>query len=133
MTFSLRAIAAIFGGRRRPLGQQGEDAAVRALKKAGYTILERNVHLGRYEIDIIAREGDTIAFVEVKTRRVVGDFQPEDNVTDRKQRHVIRAANIYISRKSDPTVYYRFDIAAGVMPETGKPSVTIYRDAFQAN
>ena len=49
--------------------RSGPAAAARPLRRQGYTILERNVRLGDYEIDIIAREGDTIAFVEVKTRR----------------------------------------------------------------
>ena len=82
----------------KPLGRRGEDAAARYLKKQGYRILERNRFLGKYEIDIIAREGDTIAFVEVRTRKVLDDFPPEDSVGPRKQQHIRSAAQRYIDQ-----------------------------------
>ena len=114
----------------RPLGRRGEDAAARFLKKQGYRILERNRFLGKYEIDIIAREGDTIAFVEVRTRKVLDDFPPEDSVGPRKQQHIRSAAQRYIDQADDPTVYYRFDIVSVIMPDEGKPTITLFRDAF---
>lgn len=119
--------------RRRTLGQRGEDLAVRALKRAGYRILERNAQLGRYEVDIIAREGDTTAFVEVKARRADDPAGPEDNVTPAKQRRLMHAANLYISRIDDPNAYYRFDVVAVLIPERGKPQITIHRNAFTAD
>ena len=115
----------------KPLGRQGEDLAAKALKRAGYMILERNAHLGRYEIDIIAREGDTVAFVEVKTRRQEDIASPEANITSVKRSHLSRAARIYMSRAEDPETYYRFDVVSIVLPEVGKPRVTIFRDAFR--
>ncbi len=115
----------------KPLGQQGEDLAAKTLKRAGYTILERNAHLGRYEIDIIAREGDTVSFVEVKTRRQDDIASPEANVASTKQLHLSRAAKIYMSRMDDAETYYRFDVMSVLIPERGKPSVTIFRDAFR--
>jgi len=119
--------------RAQPLGQRGEGIAAKALKRSGYTILDRNVQLGRYEVDIIAQEGDTIAFVEVKTRRDDQYALPEDNITHKKQQHLIRAAQRYIAQDADPSRYYRFDVAAVLMPLKGKPTVTIHRDAFQAD
>ncbi len=113
------------------LGQQGEDLATKALKRDGYTILERNVHLGRYEIDIIAREGDTVAFVEVKTRRKEDIASPEANITAVKQSHLLRAARIYMSRAEDSGTYYRFDVVSILLPEKGRPRITIFRDAFR--
>ena len=71
--------------RRLTLGQRGERFAARQLRRWGYRVLERNVRLGRYEIDIIAREGNTIAFVEVKTRRSADVASPEVNVTIRDE------------------------------------------------
>ena len=115
----------------KPLGRQGEDLAAKALKRAGYTLLERNAHLGRYEIDIIAREGDTVAFVEVKTRRHDDIASPEANVTQTKQLHRGRAEKIYISRMDDAEMYYRFDVVSILLPEKGKPRITIFRDAFR--
>lgn len=115
----------------KPLGAAGEDLAARALRRAGYKILERNARLGKFEIDIIARDGDTTAFVEVKTRRDDSVVTPQDCVGGVKQRHIRKAARLYISRHDDPEMYYRFDIVSIVAPESGKPSVTIHRDAFR--
>ncbi|NUM53382.1 MAG: YraN family protein [Candidatus Hydrogenedentes bacterium] len=115
----------------KPLGQRGEDLAAKHLRRAGYRILERNAKLGKFEIDIIAREGDTIAFVEVKTRRSNSFLEPEANVTPTKQQHIRRAAAIYISRHNDPETYYRYDIVSVVLPDDGNPHVTILRDAFR--
>lgn len=118
---------------RRPaksLGERGEDAAAKFLKRNGFSILERNARLGRYEIDIIAREGDTVAFVEVKTRRSDSFADPEVNVDFRKRQHIRRAAHAYIARHGDDETYYRFDIASVLLPDGGAPEVTLYRNAF---
>jgi len=117
--------------RDKKLGPAGEDLAVKALRRAGYKILDRNVRLGKYEIDIIAREGDTTAFVEVKTRRDDSVVPPLDCVGGVKRQHIRKAARKYISRHDEPETYYRFDVVSIVAPESGKPEVTIYRDAFR--
>lgn len=117
--------------RRAPeLGRRGERLASRYLRRAGYTILGRNVRLGRYEIDIIAQQGDTIAFVEVKARRPSPIAEPEDNVTFTKRRHLRRAAGQYMDQRNNPREYYRFDIISVVIPETGKARVTHFPNAF---
>ena len=120
-----------FRRRSQNLGERGEGLAAKALKRAGYTILERNAHLGRYEIDIIAQKEDTVAFVEVKTRRSDEYASPADNVDAEKQRRIIHAAQIYIAQHNDPNKYYRFDIAAVLIPVKGKSHVTFYENAFQ--
>ena len=119
--------------RRAPktLGLRGEDLAVKALRRAGYIILTRNAQLGSYEIDVIARERDTTAFIEVKTRRHDDPVAPEDNIGYTKRRHIRTAARLYITRRNDPNMYYRFDVVSVVVPENGKPTATIYRDAFR--
>lgn len=114
-----------------PIGIQGERLVTKKLRRAGYKILERNIHLGRYEIDIIAQKGDTVVFVEVKTRRTAELAAPEENVTAEKQRRIIAAARAYIDRRNDPELYYRFDVASVLIPESGKPKIAIYRDAFR--
>lgn len=116
--------------RSKPLGAQGEDAAAKYLKRNGFKILARNARLSRYEIDIIAREGDTIAFVEVKTRRSDSIAHPEENVDARKRNHIRRAAHVYIAKHGDDETYYRFDIASVLIPEGGRPAITLYRNAF---
>lgn len=116
----------------RSLGQQGEDAAVRHLKRAGYRILARNQFLGRYEIDIIAREGDTIAFVEVRTRATRDEIPPEDTIGPTKQHRIRQAAQRYMDACGEEVgVYYRFDVVSVILPETGKPDIRLIRDAFQ--
>ena len=116
--------------RPRDLGQRGEDLAVRYLRRQGYVILGRNRCFGRYEIDIIAQSGDTVAFVEVKTRRSDDTADPEDNVGYVKQRHIRRAAWQYIDERNDPDLYYRFDIIAVLIPEKGEPDIRHIPDAF---
>lgn len=118
---------------KRPLGQQGERAAAAHLRRQGFRIIGRNVQLGRYEIDIIARQGDTIAFVEVKTRRDDALLDPQVNVDAEKRRRIIKAAREYAARHEDPNTYYRFDIVAVVLPRHGKPAVTHYPSAFTAD
>lgn len=119
--------------RRKPprsLGQRGEDAAARYLKRAGYRILERNVFLGRYEIDIIARDGDTVVFVEVRTRAARDEVPPEDSIGPQKQRRVRQAAQRYIDTRGDESTHYRIDVASVILPENGKPEVRLIRNAF---
>ena len=117
----------------RPLGAQGEDLAAKFLKRAGYEILERNVKLGRNEIDIVARDGDTIVFVEVKTRDTPGNvFAPEDNVNITKQRKIIAAAKIYMGKHPDSRAYYRFDVVGVVVEKGQKPRIELFKDAFHA-
>jgi len=120
-----------FFRRGETLGQQGERLATRYLKRHGFTILDRNAHFGKYEIDIIALDGDTTAFVEVKTRRTNDPVPPEENVNYHKQQHIIRAARQYIARENNAEMYYRFDILAIVIPGSGKPEYTLFKDAFQ--
>lgn len=117
----------------KPLGAHGEDLAAKFLKRAGYEILERNAKLGRNEIDIIARDGDTIVFVEVKTRDTPGDaFAPEDNVHAAKQRKLINAGKVYMARNPDPSAYYRFDVVSVIVEPGRDAQVGLIKDAFHA-
>jgi len=115
----------------RPLGRRGEDLAAKHLRREGYCILERNVRLGRNEIDIIAREGDTVAFVEVKTRLTGAFADPEVNVDFWKRRAIRRAARIYMTRHHTPETFFRYDIVSVLLPEQGDPHVGLFRDAFR--
>ena len=108
----------------------GENIAAKRLRRLGYKILKRNVRFKRYEIDIIAKEGDTTVFVEVKTRRDDSFASPEENVDATKRRHIRAAAHQFIAQQDDPDMYYRFDLVTVLAPEKGKPTVTLYRDAF---
>lgn len=120
--------------KRRPeaaLGPEGERLAARYLQWRGYRILARNLKSGPHELDIVARRGDTIAFVEVKTRMRNETSAPEDSVGDIKQRHIKNAARHYLARQQEPHTYYRFDVVSVVWPERGKPDINHFPDAFR--
>ncbi len=95
------------------IGDSGEAAACRYLKKQGYRILERNYKViqGKIvgEIDIIAQKGDTISFVEVKTRKSEDFGLPCEAVTKSKQQKIIKTAYAYIEEKN-VDANYSFDV-----------------------
>jgi len=114
------------------LGPAGEKAAARFLRKAGYRILARNWSCPAGEIDLIARDGDTLVFVEVKTRRSNDAADPEINVTSIKRRQLARAARSYLSMQRVPDPPSRFDVVAVVLPESGRAMIEHFVDAFRA-
>ena len=117
------------------LGDRGERLAVRTLKKAGFRIIARNWTGRRGEIDIVARDGRTIVFVEVKTRRDDVDGGPARAVDRTKERMIREVAAEWIAgyvrrggRRDQLAV--RYDVIAVVWPEGEPPTVTHYRGAF---
>ena len=100
---------------KRDLGQRGEDIACDYLRRIGHTILERNWRSGHLEIDIISISKNGIHFVEVKTRRRNVQAPPQENVDQRKQAKIIKAALGFLkSRKGLPFGDYEcsFDVMA---------------------
>lgn len=77
-----------------PLGRRGERAAEKYLRRHGYRIVTRNFRAAGAEIDLIAMDGDTLVFVEVKTRRNRAAGAPEEAVDARKQSRMRRAAEV---------------------------------------
>ena len=124
--------ALLMAARHVETGEWGENHAARMLRKKGYKILGERIRLGpRDEIDIVAREGKTVVFVEVKTRKSEGFGRPRDSV-DRKKRHVLsRAAVRYLKRAGFPEGYHRFDIVEviGTMEEES-PIIRHIENAF---
>jgi len=116
--------------RRIGLGRQGEDFAARLLKESGYKIKERNYRCPAGEIDIIATEGDTLAFVEVKTRSGKGFGSPEEAVTIRKQKQIIKAAMYYLLSAKTEERPSRFDVVS-VRPEGKSFTGNIIKNAFE--
>ena len=114
------------------LGARGEALAARYVERMGYQIIERNLRLGRYELDLVALDGDTIVFIEVRTRTDDDPVPPEDSVGPTKRRHLATAARHYIARHPLQNAYYRFDVMAILLPETGEAQIRHYKDAFQA-
>src|SRR3990172_5985671 len=97
---------------RRQLGDAGEDLAAAALKKLGYKILERNYTCSLGEIDLIARQGQTLVFIEVKTRRSERFGAPQDAVSPPKHARLRRLAAYYLKQKRLAEVPVRFDVVA---------------------
>ncbi len=103
--------ALIGANKKAEVGRLGEQAAARYLKKKGYRILERNFS-GRFgEVDIIARKGDALVFVEVKTRSRSEYAAPKEAVDARKAGRIIKASQEYMQRKGLPEdTRVRFDV-----------------------
>ena len=91
------------------LGKQGELIARDFLERNGYQILETNWHYGHAEIDIIARKGDILAVIEVKTRTSDHYGKPETFVNKKKINHLKNAVNYYV-KTNNLDVEIRFDI-----------------------
>ena len=79
-------------------GALGEQAAVDYLRRNGFMIVERNYHIGRSEVDIIATRYDELHFVEVKTRKFSSMTAPEEAITEQKMRAMRRAASAYMAQ-----------------------------------
>ena len=94
------------------LGAEGERIAARYLVERGYRILARNYRFLRNEIDIIAKEGELLCFIEVKTRASLDKGYPAEAVTPRKQKEIARAASGYLSGIDGPLPDCRFDVIA---------------------
>lgn len=110
-------------------GVQGEDIAVDYLRRKGYIIVDRNWHSGHKEIDIVARQADTLVFVEVKARANAFYGNPEDAVTRRKMHLLVLAADAYL-RYNAIDMEVRFDVVT-VTGATDKPYIKHYESAFR--
>jgi putative endonuclease len=107
------------GDPRQRLGRRGESLAEAALAAAGLEILDRNFRLRSGELDLVARDGDTIVFVEVKARRARGYGDPAEAVTPRKIRRLARTALAWLQRHDCLDRTCRFDVVELVGdPET---------------
>lgn len=109
-------------------GKKGEELAVRFLEKTGYTVLERNYHFQKAELDIIALKDEVLAVVEVKARSENALTAPEDAITPKKIKLLTAATDAYILR-NDMDVEVRFDIIS-VTSAKGRYEIVHTEDAF---
>ena len=123
-------------GKERPrsarVGAWGEACAADYLERTGHEILGRNVRPNRHdEIDIVARIGHTLVFVEVKTRGR-DDFGRPMRAVDRDKRHALnRAAAAFLRKVNYPDLFYRFDVVEVLgQPEEGTPLIRHLDNAF---
>lgn len=115
------------------LGNIGEQEACKFLKKKGCKILEKNFRAGHGEIDIIARLGKIVLFVEVKTRVSAEFAQPWEAVGYRKRKNVRTAAKFYVQQTQQPgrmAEEYRFDVLSITMKDESSAEIEWIQNAF---
>jgi putative endonuclease len=115
---------------RHELGARGEALAEQFLKRAGLKLVARSYRTPVGELDRIMRDGETVVFVEVKTRRDRVYADPEDAVTLEKQRHLVRAARWYLHKRGWEERPARFDVVAVILPADGEAEITHHVEAF---
>ena len=114
------------------LGISGENLACDALARRGYAILARRYRTRVGEIDIVARDGETLVFVEVKTRTSGNFGVPAEAVTWRKRRRVVTMARWYLTEKGLHGCLCRFDVVTVLCRRGFLPVVEVVKNAFMA-
>ncbi len=112
------------------IGKIGEDLAADFLIKKGYQILERNYRFSHGEIDIVAKQNETLIFVEVKTRNNLEYGEPEYAITKNKQRQIRKMANLYLYDKNIEEMDCRIDVVAILLKGKGKHVINHIENAF---
>ena len=113
------------------LGKWGESVAADYLERAGWAVVGRNFRSGRREIDLVARRGGVVAFIEVKTRASASTGHPFDAIDERKQHVIAEVAEEWIERFGEPSLTYRFDAMAVARGADGSPRVLHLPDAWR--
>ncbi len=117
----------------KQLGKKGELAARQFLLSRGYKVLESNYSTPQFEIDIIAKDNDTLCFVEVKTRTGVKKGLPREGVTTAKQKKIIMGAQYYLSLNKITNTRLRFDVVEVLYKDSSHTTcdITVIPNAFQ--
>lgn len=115
--------------KRLELGKRGEALAHSILKKLGYKIIQTNYRCGLGEIDVVAREGKSLVFVEIKTRKGKSLGYAKEAVHPRKQRQISKVALTYMKQNHCEDAKARFDVVAISVSLEG-PEVEVIRNAF---
>jgi putative endonuclease len=116
---------------RQALGRHGEDLACRELERRGYAIIARRYRRRGGEIDIIARDGETIVFVEVKAREDDAFGGGADAVTAFKRQRIVEIAHDYLARHQRGGCRCRFDVVS-IQFASGAPVLELFQNAFDA-
>jgi putative endonuclease len=114
----------------KSLGERGEAIAEAYLKGQKFIIVERNFRCKCGEVDIIARDGKSFVFVEVKTRRTLSFGPPQLAVTPFKQRQISKAALTWLAKNRLQEANARFDVIAILLREYQVPEIEHIRNAF---
>src|SRR5688572_9238291 len=114
---------------RQSLGKRGEDLACAELEKRGYVIVDRRFRTRCGELDIVAREGGVLVFVEVKARSGCNFGAPFESVTRKKRQRLSQMAASYLFLKRLAAVPCRFDVVS-IVEEQGTHTIELLRGAF---
>ena len=114
-------------------GRRAEALASAYVAAHGYAVIQRNVRFPVGEIDLVAREGQTLCFIEVRSTGSQQWGGPLASITDRKRRRIIEAARWYLQYGSIRAPETRFDVVAVEWHEGARPSVELVRGAFTAD
>jgi len=120
----------------RQIGSKGEALAAQRLEEKGYRILDRNYRFERGEIDLVAfepddeNEGGELVFVEVKTRSGLGFGEPEEAVSEEKQRSIVTVSQAWLHERKMEGAACRFDVVSVVLNQSDAPSITHHQNAF---
>ena len=117
--------------RRIALGKTGEDLACHELERRGYAIVARRYRVRGGELDIVARDGPTLVFIEVKARRARRFGEAVEAVTALKRRRIVQLAMHYMMRNHLADCPCRFDVVS-IDFETGRPVIDVFQNAFDA-
>ena len=117
---------------RKQVGNKGESLAEDYIKRKGYKIIQRNYRCRLGEIDIIAKDDDTIVFIEVRTKQNENFGSPQDSVTSTKMSKISKTALSFIQEKNLSGFSYRFDFIAITFSQ-GKPNIEHIENAFIPN
>ncbi len=116
--------------KRQSLGREGEQLAKEFLENRNYIIVEQNYRTRLGEIDLIARHGKTLVFIEVKARQTLSHGHPFEAITRRKQQQMSQVALEYLNRKGEQETIARFDVV-GVLYDSGEPKIELITNAFE--
>lgn len=117
---------------RKKLGNKGEKRAANFLRKQGYQIVEKNYHSFLGEIDIVAKEGESIVFVEVKTRRSTDFGLPQEALSYDKRRRLSKLALNYLAHRRIEGSNCRFDVVSILMDNNKVKHIELIKNAFPA-
>lgn len=117
----------------RARGREAEDLAAAFLEARGLEILDRNHAVRRGEVDLVAREGGVLCFVEVRSRTSEAQGAPEETIGVAKARRVVAAATDWAARNGGVDREIRFDVVAVTLLEGEPPRIEHFRGAFDAD
>ena len=115
---------------RQSLGHRGEQLALAHLQQRGYVILSTNWRCSYGELDIVARQGDTVVFVEVRTRYDEPTEAAFESINPRKQEKLTALAHLYLEAHDLEAASWRIDVIAVAIPRSGRVQIEQVENAL---